>query len=120
MVHALISFDETRHYAFPSVKTPDRSALASVNALASGRGCLSASPSTKTHPSPIPLALSSKTNTKVSTSITVLPRCCDSFSDLYDANGNPLRHLYSGITGAGDGSVYTVDDNYEQVSLIAQ
>ncbi|MBI4297681.1 MAG: hypothetical protein HY676_04040 [Chloroflexi bacterium] len=33
----------------------------------------------------------------------VPPRCCDIFSDLYDANGNLLGHPDGGITGRGDG-----------------
>ncbi len=31
------------------------------------------------------------------------PRCCDQFSDLYDAAGNLLGHPDGGITGRGDG-----------------
>ena len=33
------------------------------------------------------------------------PRCCDLFSDLYDADGNIIGHPDGGITGQGDGSV---------------
>ena len=33
----------------------------------------------------------------------VPPRCCDIFSDLYDANGNIIAHPDGGITGQGDG-----------------
>ena len=32
-------------------------------------------------------------------------RCCDIFSDLYDANGNIIGHPDGGITGQGDGRV---------------
>jgi len=35
----------------------------------------------------------------------VPPRCCDIFSDLYDANGNLIGHPDGGITGQGDGRV---------------
>ncbi|MDA1129011.1 MAG: hypothetical protein O2913_09970 [Chloroflexi bacterium] len=33
----------------------------------------------------------------------VLPRCCDQFSDLLDADGNLIGHPDGGITGGGDG-----------------
>ena len=33
------------------------------------------------------------------------PRCCDIFSDLYDADGNIIGHPDGGITGQGDGRV---------------
>ena len=33
----------------------------------------------------------------------VAPRCCDIFSDLYDADGNLIAHPDGGITGQGDG-----------------
>ena len=32
-------------------------------------------------------------------------RCCDIFSDLYDADGNLVGHPDGGFTGRGDGSV---------------
>ena len=32
-------------------------------------------------------------------------RCCDIFSDLYDAEGNIIGHPDGGITGQGDGRV---------------
>ena len=35
----------------------------------------------------------------------VPPRCCDIFSDLYDADGNVIGHPDGGITGQGDGRV---------------
>lgn len=35
----------------------------------------------------------------------VPPRCCDIFSDLYDANGKVIGHPDGGITGQGDGRV---------------
>ena len=35
----------------------------------------------------------------------VPPRCCDIFSDLYDADGNIIGHPDGGITGQGDGRV---------------
>ena len=33
----------------------------------------------------------------------VVPRCCDQFSDLWDAEGNLIGHPDGGITGGGDG-----------------
>ena len=44
-------------------------------------------------------------DTKDKSFITLLPRCCDIFSDLYDASGNVIGHPDGGITGQGDGRV---------------
>ena len=47
----------------------------------------------------------------------VPPRCCDIFSDLYDASGNIIGHPDGGITGQGDGRVpdFLVEGDNERI-----
>jgi len=47
-------------------------------------------------------------------------RCCDIFSDLYDANGNIIGHPDGGITGQGDGRAPDFFDERTNAHLIWQ